>query len=400
MQLNEFLNVLAFETSAESATRICKKLNISISPDTILRHMRAIPFPSSQHVRILGVDDWAFKRNYSYGTILVDLESERVIDLLPGRTAETLANWLADHPEIEYIARDRSKEYRLGIETGAPQAIQIADRWHLFLNLRERIQRTLPEILKRNRKSEGNEKSLSAGAQHRKKMYELVRYLHAKGYSQRAIARALDLNRGTVRNYVRSEAFPDHFKGVPRPSKIDRYEPYLRRRWTQGVHSTTELWREIQTLGYEGKRKSVHRYLRRFREQHPAKTLLQLTWLFIKDDIKLSQDERDHLRSLFAWSEEASSLYQLSQRFTGMIREKKAEQFESWLQDAEGSGFKQMSNFALGLREDQDAVKNALRYSWSNGQTEGHVTRLKMIKRQMYGRANFDLLRIRILGPP
>ena len=145
---------------------------------------------------------------------------------------------------------------------------------------------------------------------------------------------------------------------------------------------------------------SVHRYLRRFRKQYPVRSLLQHTWLFMKDPTKLSDDERDHLKSLFGWSKEASALYQLTQRFVSIVREQKAEQLESWLREAEESGFKQMSNFAFGLREDQDAVKNALLYPWSNGQTEGQVTRLKMIKRQMYGRANFDLLRIRILGPP
>jgi transposase len=371
-RLNEFLNILAFETSAESTARICGKLDIMISADTILRFLRSKTIPPPKDVRILGVDDWAFKKNYSYGTILVDLEAQRVIDILPGRTAETLANWLVNHPEIEYIARDRSKEYRVGIERSVPKAIQIADRWHLLLNLRERIQRTLPEVLKQSRKS----------------------------YSQRAIARALDLSRGTVRNYIRSVSFPDHFKGVPRPSKIDRYEAYLRRRWTQGIRSSTELWRELQALGYEGKRKSVHRYLRRFRDRHPPKTMLQLTWLFVKDQGKLSNEELDYLKCLFDGSEEVASLYQLVQRFAGIVRERQAEQLENWLLDAERSPFKPLSNFAFGLREDQDAVKNALLYPWSNGQTEGQVTRLKMIKRQMYGRANFDLLRIRILGPP
>lgn len=145
---------------------------------------------------------------------------------------------------------------------------------------------------------------------------------------------------------------------------------------------------------------SVHRYLRRFREQHPPRSLLQLTWLFIRDPVKLSNDEQDHLKHLFGWSKEVQSRYQLAQRFFSISQERKADQIEDWLMDAEDSGFKQLSNFAFGLHEDQDAVHNALLYPWSNGQTKGQVTRLKMIKRQMYGRANFDLLRIRILGPP
>ena len=261
VQLTKALRAIAFEASAEAVGRISHYLHIPISADTVLRILRSTPYPERSCPRVLGVDDWALKRGQNYGTILVDLETHKPVDLLRGRTADTLKQWLEAHPEVQIIAGDRSKEYKAGIDGALPNAIQIVDRWHLYLNLREKIEKTLAK------RTGQAKKSTKTTASPRQKRYENVRYLHARGYSTRTIARALDMNRGTVTRYFQAEHLPD-------------------------------------------------------------------------------------------------------------------------------------ANFVAGLRQDYQAVKAALHYEWSNGQTEGQVTRLKMIKRQMYGRANFDLLRIRVLGPP
>ena len=144
-QLTELLYVVSVAVGAEVAHRVFRHLQIRVSGDTLLRVLRQKPVPPSHDLPVIGVDDWAFKRGRNYGTIIVNLETHQVVDLLPDRTADTLANWLQAHPTIEIVARDRSTDYSAGIRQGAPQAIQVADRWHLLLNLRQMMERYLTD---------------------------------------------------------------------------------------------------------------------------------------------------------------------------------------------------------------------------------------------------------------
>lgn len=391
--LTKILLTIAFETSAESVSRIVKHLHIPISGDTILRILRNAGVPERPCPRVLGVDDWALKRGQLYGTILVDLETHQPVDLLPGRSADILKAWLERHQEVQIISRDRSKEYKAAIDTALPDAIQIVDRWHLHLNLRERIEKSLAQKNPEPQKSDG--RSIS----HRQKWFDYVRYLHARGYSTRVIARVLGMNRNTVIKYIHADRLPDWQKGMPRKSKLDRYDHYLRKRWREGCRSASTLWRELKDMGYQGQLKSVRRYLHRYR-QNRGRAPRQTAWLFMTDPEQLSQDDTAYLSLIRSRSDRLNTVYILSQAFIQMLSERDGKDFDQWLQSAEHSGVRAFEYFALGLRQDYQAVKAALHYEWSNGQSEGQVTRLKLIKRQMYGRANFDLLRIRILGPP
>ena len=396
--LDVILHCVAFEMSAEAVARVCQQFKIQISPDSVLRLIRTIHFSQSKPVRVLGVDDWAFKRGQSYGTILVDLERHRTIDLLPDRTQDTLCKWLEKHPEIEMISRDRSYEYKAGIEKGAPQAMQVVDRWHLLHNLQERLQEVIPGQRKQG-KADRKQKEAPSYRQ-RKKYFELVNYLQDRGYSQRTIARALGISRGAVRRYQQGSDVPDWRPGRQPPSQLDVFESYLRRRWAEGCQDITTLWKELQQQGYPGKRKSVARYLKRFQGNSPFRSTRKLAWLFMKDENELQEDEKVFLRSLFLENARLEKIYRLTQTFQQMISQKMPELFDGWLEEVENCGVKKLQNFALGLRQDYDAVKAALSCEWSNGQVEGQVNRLKTIKHQMYGRANFDLLRQKVLGPP
>jgi len=396
--LDAVLQCIAFEMSAEATSRVCKNFRITISPDSILRLVRRTNFSAREPVRVLGVDDWAFKRGQNYGTILVDLERHQPIELLPDRTQDTLCQWLEKHPEIEIISRDRSFEYKAGIEKGAPQAIQVVDRWHLLHNLREKLQEVIPTQRKKAKK---DQKPNETPSYHRRKKYfELVNDLHAQGYSQRRIARVLEISRTTVRRYQQEVALLDWRPRKPPPSQLDFYEPYLRKRWQEGCRNITTLWEDLKEQGYMGKRKSVARYLKRFQDGTPLRFTGKLAWLFMKDAVDLRGDEVLFLRSLFLENPKLQEIYQLTQTFQQMISQQAPELLDEWLDKMDNCGIKKLKNFAWGLRQDYDAVKAALIYDWSNGQVEGQVNRLKTIKHQMYGRANFDLLRQRVLGPP
>jgi len=398
IHLEALLKWIAFEMSAETASRVCGRLQVQVSPDSVLRLIRKTDLSQDPTVRVLGVDDWATKKGQSYGTILVDLEKHQTIELLPDRTQTTLSEWLQKHPEIEIISRDRSFEYQAGIQTGAPQAMQVVDRWHLQHNLREKLQESLPGQLKRL--PADAEKTETASHQKRKKHFELVNYLHVKGYSQRLIVRVLGLNRGTVRRYLEDAELPNWQSRKPSASQLDIYKDYLGRRWKDGCHDPSVLWKELQHKGYRGQRKSVAEYLQRFRKQTSVHSSRQLSWLFMKDADGLQEEEITHLQAMFVENPKLQEIYQLAQSFRKMLSRKAPELLDDWLMKMEACGVRKLQNFASALRQDYEAVKAALSYDWSNGQVEGQVNRLKMIKHQMYGRANFDLLRLKVLGPP
>lgn len=310
-----------------------------------------------------------------------------------GRSAEVLKEWLKANPGVEIISRDRSKEYKAALDEVLPEAIQIVDRWHLYLNLRERLEKILAKRATQARYP------TSETTSKRQKRFEYVRYLHAKGYPTRTIARVLEMNRATVMRYIQADHLPDWKTRKPTKSQLDRFDYYLRKRWREGCRDTTTLWEELKKLGYEGGRNQVHRYLRRYREKWKPSPG-HAAWVFMKSPEDLNEEEQNFLADLMVQNGNLKTIYRLTQGFIEMLSNRESDPFDRWLMDAESCGVKIFENFAAGIRLDYEAVKNALQYSWSNGQTEGQVTRLKLIKRQMYGRANFDLLRIRVLGPP
>jgi transposase len=231
-------------------------------------------------VRVLGVDDFAFRKGCTYGTILVDLEKRRPIDLLADREAETLARWLREHPPVEVVARDRSPIYAEGIKNGSPNTVQVADRWHLLKNLREsgrrflmRENKLLPEAARHlNAISRKGDKiswrrrvSLSSrpkninGENERRCLYQQAVELHQQGLSGRAIARTLNLHRATIRRFLENETYPARMPRALRPSLLDPYIDYLEKRLREDCWNAGQLWREVRALGYPGGTKMVSR---------------------------------------------------------------------------------------------------------------------------------------------
>jgi transposase len=437
------LSAIAKELGGRPAARESENVLMPVSRHTLLRLLRRAPIPASPPPRMLGVDDWSLRKGQTYGTLLVDLQRHRIVELLPDREAETLEAWLAAHPGVEVISRDRAGAYAQGARKGAPQAQQVTDRFHLLLNLHEALKRLFERkqealqeeaaqqhgFLKPSTSSEGPVEGLplkptpltptAIGKQARRarrlKRYEEVMQLHEQGASQVTIAALMGLHRDTVRRYLTASSFPEIMRPGKR-SRLDPYKNYLQQRWAEGEHHVKHLLVELRERGYRQGETIVYDYLRTLRKPpggmdasevqkktavHSAAQIAlsarEAAWLFVCNPHKLwiSQARRlDHLR---VTNEDLGLAYQLAQDFRVMVTKRQAPVLGRWLEEAKASGIKELQSLATGIYRDFDAVRAALVTEYSNGQTEGKVNKLKCIKRQMYGRANFDLLRKRML---
>jgi transposase len=218
----------------------------------------------------------------------------------------------------------------------------------------------------------------------------------------------LGIDRRTIARYLYAGSFVEISQRKKMPSALDPYEDYIQRRWNEGCHNGSKIWREICDLGFKGSRSSMARCVARLRQTLPYRTKRQrpadnrplssrrAAWILMRRREELKVDQSAVLEKLLEVSADIQCAYSLAQEFAGIIREKK-NGLAGWLQKSQTSSIPEFRNFAISLQRDLSAVEAALSYSWSNGPVEGHVNRLKLIKRQMYGRANFDLLRLKVL---
>jgi transposase len=430
------------DLGGEAGARHCRAEAMVISARTLLRLVRRMPVPEAVAVRVLGVDDWAWRKGRTYGTILVNLETHEVIDLLPDRTAQTLAAWLVRHPDIEIISRDRAGAYAEGARTGAPQAVQIADRFHLDKNVTEALERYLLHHHRSLRQAGQEEQTtpppitapLAPGEvepaapepttrdarrardcrARRLACYEEVMALHAQGKSLRAIAAATGSAKGTVMKFLHAGSFPELQPRAPRHTHLTPFLAYLRERWASGAHNATQLWRELRAAGYTGGRSVVRDLLHTWRD--PAGAARQTAhrrpgtaaraigysprvacWLLLKDPDKLSAQEQAYLTRLYHLCPKIAIAQALTREFQTLIRERDVPGLYRWLQGVQLSGIAEFISVANGIWRDRHAVEAALTHAESQGQVEGHVNRLKLIKRSGFGRSGFDLLRLRVL---
>jgi len=420
--------VFGVAVGGRPGARLLGELGIAISGDSLRRASTAAELPVPTTPRVLGVDDWSLRKGQTYGTILVDLERRQPVDLLPDRSAEGLAQWLTEHPGVEIIARDRGGAYADGARQGAPDAVQVADRWHLLANLGEAVERAV--VAQRVPLS-----AMSVPApppppadpaavpvpaheqarQARNAQRELrVQRRHALGLGYRQIARHLGLHRATVRKYVAAIVCP---LPAPRPRRhrsVDPFLPYLRERWAAGEQRVTVLWQELRARGFPGGYGRVAVAVASWRDgpaprgrrpRHlgsvvPAKRRCsprQVAWWLSRPDEDLTGGQREYITSLLAALPPLAETRTLALEFARLIRERDGAALEPWLVAAEASELAAMRGFATGLRRDQAAVAAALEYAWSSGQVEGQVNKLKRVKRGMFGRASFACLRRRFL---
>ena len=430
-RLNQHLNAIGFALGGNAGSRLASFIGVPISSSTLLRVVLNTEYEQADTPRVLGVDDWAFRKGNTYGTILVDMEKNQPIDLLPDRDADTLEKWLKDHPGVEIISRDRAGSYAQGAKAGAPDAIQVADRWHLLKNLGDALKRMLDQYnrelrlaaedvakvkQKREIEQEQNDtvEKLTAIAKDNDPTigtrfqlhFKEVKKLREQGASIRAIHRQTGLHRQTIKRYLKYEEYPTPVRRA-RNTEIVDYEDYIRKRWNQGERNRKQLWREIKEQGFTGSFQGIYRLVKHYpntgTEQLPPPLKIQpwsarkVSILLRKDMDMLGEEEQDYLKAFIKYCPKAKQANTLVLQFKEMTDKLGGNLLDSWIERVSNSDIVALKNFARGLKQDYDAVKAGLTLEWSNGQVEGQVNRLKMIKRQMYGRASFELLRKRVL---
>ena len=412
-RLDRLVHGIGIALGGRPGERLAARLSMPVSADTLLRTLRRHCAPTPVSATIVGIDDFAWRRGHTYGTIVCDLERRRIIDLLPDREIGTVSAWLKDRPAIEIVCRDRGGGYREAATKGAPQALQIADRWHLLENASaaflDIVLRHMRHLRRAVATGEIDPKRLSAvekqqweGWLRRDEVNEKVRTLHKSGMALKAITRTTGLSRQTVRRIVRGTR-DDVFRS--RESTLDRWADRLEAEWAAGCRNGTELWRRLRAAGFTGSLRVVsewrtrkHRSAPRTGDQ-PAPLRVPSARMVARLLTVGRTAKGDEVVRLVTAIETASPALvearNLLDRFVTLISAKKADLLDPWLADAARS---EMAVFAAGIAADKAAVAAAVVAVWSNGQTEGQVTKLKLVKRQMYGRAKVDLLRARLVG--
>jgi transposase len=448
LRLAQRLADLGVALGGTAGVHLGQSWGLAVSRQTLLHLLRQLSVPAAATPTVLGVDDFALRKRHTYGTILVDLERRQPVALLPERTAEPVAQWLRDHPGVEIITRDRASAYAEGARHGAPAATQVADRFHLIQNLAEALTQVFttqgraldavnaaatqrPVPLPDGRVAvpvppsptpPAEEARAAQRAARRQAVYEEVWTLHRQGWSTVAIAAQVGRSCRTIERYLQTPAWPgrQHRRHYGR-SIVNPYTAYLLERWNAGCHTAIQLFQEIQARGYTGSYRRVTAYVSRIRQAQgipprrqglhqtlpivaepavPPLTPRRATWLVLRRAVQRPEAETQQLAQLHAHSAECAEAIDLAQDFATLVRQRQPTQLDAWLQRATTSAQEALRRFATGLRDDYAAVKAGMTLPWSNGPVEGHINRLKMLKRQMFGRAHLDLLSRRFVLAP
>lgn len=426
--LRGLLTSIAIALAGRAGARMAALVGVPVGRSTLLRMLRALPDPHVEKVAVLGVDDWAKRRGNSYGTVLVDMDTHRPIDLLDGRTADDLATWLKDHPGVQVICRDRAGSYADGARAGAPDAVQVADRFHLWQNLAQALEKTVrahraclqetpgpdtaiedeagsevePVERPKTLDSYGNERPMVVRAQ---ELYAQVQSLRNNGASLNAISRELALAFRTVREYATATSVDELLAPtLGRASKLDAFKPYLTRRWNQGCTNAVQLHTEIKAQGFTGSSRAVQGWLQPLRryqkvqqEPCPPPKPRRITGWIMTHPARLGTDARARLEQLLARCPELADAASHVRSFATMMTNRDGHLLDDWITATEAGESPHLASFATGLRRDHDAVQAGLTLEHSSGAVEGNVNKIKFLKQQMFGRANFDLLRVRVL---
>ena len=443
IRLAEALRALGYALGGQAAARLAARLGMGISGATVLRELRRKGCVSPTTIStVIGIDDWALARGHRYGTIVVDLERRRPIELLAERDGATVKAWLNTQPHIEIVARDRGGAYADAVRTAVPDAVQVADRWHLLANLRDAVERLLMRCASKLREAAQQQASQvlsvesipppavlaepanpiltaaqrhsKARRQHRLERYEEVVRRQGNGESIRAIGLAMDIDRRTVRGFVRAGSFPEQARRGPRASLLDAHRAYLEARIAAGCRNAMQVWRELRARGFTGGRSIVRAAFAQLRvagcDRRPdvqrtsaPSARRACAWVLGWQERKLTPVQRDDrqrfVQTLCSLEPAVAVTRELALRLLGLVRNRDLEGFDRWLPQARSCAAPDLQRFAAGLEADLPAVRAAFSSPWSSGQVEGQINRLKYLKRQMYGRAKLDLLRIRVLHP-
>nr|WP_162794850.1 ISL3 family transposase [Nonomuraea lactucae] len=390
------------ELAGRAGMRALSALAVRLSRPTALRILLRPPLPHPQVPRVLGVDDFALRRRHRYATVLINAETHERIDVLPGRTADVLEAWLGAHPGVQVVCRDGSGAYAEAIRRALPDAIQVADRWHLWHNFGEAV---LKEVAGHSACWAKAGPPLQDGtrAQSTRERWHQVHNLLSKGVGLLECARRLNVSLNTVKRYARVPE-PQRLQRAPqyRPTIVDPYRDHLRRRRADDpAVPVLHLFNEINALGYQGSFNLLYRYITQGRVEADRLPIAprRLTRLLLTRPNNLKDEHRRLLDDLTGACPEMIDLAGHVRGFADLLRprEGNADRLDAWIATARAADLPHLHAFIRGLDPDRDAVHAAVTLPYHNGGTEGVNTKTKRIMRQMHGRAGLALLRHRIL---
>jgi len=412
-RLEAIVHHLGIALGGRPAAALARRLMLPVSKDTLLRAVRRHAAADSSPLHVIGIDDWAWKRGQRYGSIICDLERRCVVDLLPDREPATVEAWLSRHPEITVISRDRGGGYGQAATRAAPQAVQVADRWHLMENASAAFLEAVRRSMRPIRLALGSaaidpallthaERLQHEGYLRREEAYGIIRALAKAGAPIKEIVRRTGRSRKLVRDIVRGGG-GDVFRC--RSNVLEPHLAWLEAEWSAGCRNGAELWRRLRTTaGFRGslrivgewatrRRRAESAGFERLRKPPPAR---RLSRLLLSERDHLTKGDAITVARIERGVPALVTARDLVERFHGMVRERDPAGLPTWITDTANSA---LASFGKGIVTDRRAVTAAMIQPWSNGQTEGQITKLKLVKRQMYGRAKLDLLRARLLAP-
>ena len=411
VRLDCLVHHLGLALGGRPAASFARRLMLPVSNDTILRVVRRRARPRTDALAVVGVDDWAFRRNHRYGTIVCDLERRQIVTLLPDREIETVRAWLAGHPAINIVSRDRGGGYGEAATAALPGTIQVADRWHLMENASTAFLIAVRKSMRPIRATIGattiNPELLTCaerlqyeGFLRREETSASILAMHKGGAAIKQIVRLTGHSRKLVRHVVRGD-HGDVFR--TRESSLETYLAGLDEQWMNGCRNGAELWRRLKAQGFRGSSRVVSEWATRRRRAekatdqnlHRVPSARTIARLMTTGRDRLSKTETVTIAAIEAGVPMLVEARQLVDRFHAMIRKRIASDLDPWLKAASES---LVASFASGVSSDRTCIHAAMTSPWSNGQTEGQICKLKLVKRQMYGRAKIDLLQARLIG--
>lgn len=406
-RLEQVVHHLGLALGGRPGANLAERLRLPVSRDTLLRVVRRRAEPLS----VIGIDDFAWRRNHRYGTLVCDLERHRPVTLLPDREQATAATWLRGRPTIGIVARDRGGGYGEAIASALPQATQVADRWHLMENASraflDAVRRSMRQIRGVVGATTVNPDLLTAaerlqyeGYLRREETNTAVRSLVEAGVPIKQISRRIGHSRKLVRAVVRGER-TDVFR--VRQSSLEPYLPWLDAQWDTGHRNATDLWRQLVARNFRGSLRVIGEWAtRRRRAEQAGIEALQrvpsartVARLLTTGRDRLTKAETVTVAAIEAGVPALAEAREVVAQFQAMVRAMTPAKLEAWIERA---GATLIASFARGVAKDEAAVRAAMTLPWSNAQTEGQITRLKLVKRQMYGRGKIDLLQARLIG--
>jgi transposase len=421
--LRGLLERVALALAGRAGSGLAAALGAIVSRFTLIRLVRAMPDPEIGQVTVLGIDDWAKRRGHSYASVLVDMDGHRIIDVLPDREAATFADWLRAHPGVQVICRDRAGAYAQGGREGAPAAQQVADRWHMWDDLGEYVKKTVAahhgcikdhyavlEQAAADQVPDPRQTAEQVSATHAenrarvvraRQRYEQVQKLKAEGKHIAAITRELRLAPGTARRYFHAQSADELVAAslAGWPSMLDDYKPHLHQRWNQGCTNIQQLHREVTALGFRGSYGTVYAYLAPFKGKAappavpaPPKVRHITSWIRRRPD-HLDPGEQVKLKEVRAACPHLDALRTHVEEFAKIMTGRHGERLDAWITAARAYDLPHLHTFTNGLERDHAAVQAGLTLPYSSGAVEGKVCKIKFLKRLMFGRANYDLLR-------